>query len=515
MLSTRLLQARLKRDDGMTIVEVVVASFILFIIMTAVLSLLGQTLAMSDQATRMNVRTNAINTYVEWVRSLPYDQVSMTGGSIETTVVVTDEYTVTIDPFLENGASASLKNLYLTITVQRADGLSETFETMVVIRDRDQHLTDATRSPTTDPVIAFISPSPPDGTVIWFEDGGSWWRDAGGVTRPVQLAVRTSLYTDRTAQSVWIQTVQNWLLKNVYGDVAAWSEPTWEISPTFSWDLAQKDDIGEYRLTAAEDGEIGVKAYITDSADASNWDLRVYLVDTYAPGEVALLYPEIPEDTRRVEHSSAGSAGGTLTWGLTMDGGTAADHYEVEIYRQGLTQITYESFFDWDKLSPAEIDGVSMLVPTDVPFARCVARVRAESPRQLSGPWTDLAGPFVTRPTLAGSTYYVDYQNVNLWTVTPYLTASLPQFPYESVSYSWYLAGSDTPMATTTQNQYTGPAFAVKPNAKPPVPAPAYYARVTVRPTGATEDVVLYSETVYTTSAATQDGTLTFDEGTW
>jgi type II secretory pathway pseudopilin PulG len=219
------------RDDGMTLLEVVVAAAILFIIMTAVLGLVGRTMQMGAQAKEINVSNNAVNSYVEWVRSLPFDQVVQSGGSIETTVVVNDEYTITIVPTVEDGENDSLRNLTLDVTVLRSDGFSETFQTSVVVRDRDQHLTDAARSPSTDPTIVYMSPSPPDGTVVWFEAGGSWWKDATNTKRPLQFQVKVKASTGRTLALVMLQGQESWLLQDVADLHASWSEPTWTLSP--------------------------------------------------------------------------------------------------------------------------------------------------------------------------------------------------------------------------------------------------------------------------------------------
>ncbi|MHB1477459.1 MAG: type IV pilus modification PilV family protein, partial [Coriobacteriia bacterium] len=128
------------RDEGMTLVEVVVAFAILFIIMTALLGLVGQTISMGSQATAMNVGTNAVNAYVERVRSLPFDDVF----SVEATTVVTDDYAVTIVPAsVVLGASDSLADMELEVTIRRGGEVVKAFSTTVVIRDRDQHLTDA------------------------------------------------------------------------------------------------------------------------------------------------------------------------------------------------------------------------------------------------------------------------------------------------------------------------------------------------------------------------------------
>src|SRR5512135_2825737 len=101
---------RLRTDDaGMTVVEVVVASFILFFVLTAVLGLVGATTRTSISAKQRTAMTNAVSSYIEYVRSLPFDQVALTNGSpsgrVEPTVVKRDgAFTITITNTLAAGA---------------------------------------------------------------------------------------------------------------------------------------------------------------------------------------------------------------------------------------------------------------------------------------------------------------------------------------------------------------------------------------------------------------------------
>src|SRR5512139_635268 len=65
-------------DSGMSVVEVVVASFILFFVLTAVLGLIGATTKSSISARQRTAMTNAVSSYIEHVRALPFDQVALT-----------------------------------------------------------------------------------------------------------------------------------------------------------------------------------------------------------------------------------------------------------------------------------------------------------------------------------------------------------------------------------------------------------------------------------------------------
>jgi len=524
----------LRRDEGMTIVEVVVASAILFIIMTAVLGLVGQTISMGDQATRMNVGTNALNAYVEWVRSLPFDQVE----SVETTVVVTDEYTVTIVPTV-TGESENLRDMYLVVTLERAGVVADTFDTMVIIRNRDQTLTDSERSATTDPKVYFESPTPPDGAILYLDDmNNSHWIDPtdGSDHAPIQFGLRTWVSPGRTMEYVRIQTVDLTTLQNVSDEFAMWEQPDWSVLPTpFSWDLASQDASGVALFTI--DGHIEVEVYALDDAEADAVrPRRFYLLDNDPPSQIGVGSEEIYDnpDADRFWRDPAGSMGGTLKWLLTMDGTIQSDHYELEILKVGWNgALTGTDRLVTTSVNVVETKDLSMVVPAEGEFVfnRFIARVRAESPREnwategsdeFSGPWEDL-GPwpdlttmFYTRPTIAGGRYNaVLAANKKSWTIQPELTASVPQFPYASAPiYEWHRVqgATDTVVQSTASNVYKPTAtYTVAEGAV----APSYYAIVKVDPwDGASTTYQFRSETV-ASAWPTANGWVTFPAGTW
>lgn len=531
------------RDDaGMTLVEVMVSAVILFIIATAVLGLVGRNISMGQQAVSTTAATNALNGYVEWVRSLPFEQVDSATGSVETTVVVTGGYEITIVPTVEDGDTESLRNLYLDVVVRRGADVVSQYQTMAVIRNRDQYMTD--RSPTTDPKITFISPSPPDGAVIFFEDGLTRWLDADGGEHPLEFSLRASATEGRTLRLVYLRGRDAFQLRDIYDVPGMWSDPTWTISPSFLWDLDQADS--EDVLNVADDGEVDIWAWAEDSEDARGADMRVYLVDRVPPPRMAPLDGIEDDDgdgvvddldephEERIRHVTGGSAGGSLMWALTLDGHTGADRYEVQLYRQGATQETYGSVLDWVLAATHVTPDLSLDMSDAPPFSRYFARVRAQSPRArlvpsseeaFSGPFTTvdelIGGSFVTRPTLAGSTYTVsgvNNANDKQWAVTPTLVATAPQFPHTSVAYTWIRvdsAGVETNLATTPVNTYTPKsAFDVDLRENSRVDPPGYRVRVTVTPTNGTPETVV-SDTVTVPSADAANGTFAFPQGVW
>ncbi|MDZ4655513.1 MAG: hypothetical protein U1F44_06525 [Coriobacteriia bacterium] len=484
----------------MTLIEVVVAASILFIIMTGVLGLLGRTMMMGAEAKQINVTNNAVSSYIEWARSLPF----VTVASIEATTVVNEEYTVTIEPTVQDGDNAALKNVYLSVTTTRVDGFSKVSNLMVVIRDRDQHLTAATRSPGTDPKIRFVSPTPPDGTAVWLAgDGVSYWRDSGGTEHQLTLQLETSAVSPRTVDEVSIWCDDAFTLEDMLGTSAIWPTPSWTTLPTsFAWNLNQLDVEGAPRV---DEGLRSVAVYVRDSAGVKVYDLRQYVVDNRAP-DVA---------PSPLTYASPGSMSGALTWDPVLDGTSWAYGYEVELRRHDAGQITPDPLVTWTLVSGYSGSATTFDVPA-APFTQYVAQVRAYSPLGHQTDWTAIA-PFVTRPLLTGSYAVVKTTTGNSkgWTVTPTLSVTPPAFPtWEgSTSYAWY-AGT-TVVSTSTANTYTPPVVTAGDPKTNPFPTSTYSVKVTTQPKGdgVASTIVITSNAV--TTVEHDSGTYTFGEGTW
>jgi len=509
---------RIRDDEGMTLIEIVVAAVILFIILTGVLSLLTQTTMMSAQAKGINVANNTVNSYVEWVRSLDFAEVDLSAessaGVLADYSVAAEGYTVGIVPSVTMGENGALKNVHLQVTITRADGASEAFETTVIIRDQEQYITVAQRDPLTDPVVGFVSPTPPEGAVLWETS----WLD-GAETSPIQIAATATASEGRTISTASIWVDDQWKLKDSFGNLAEWivGEETWTLSPYFAWDTLQIDegvdaDGNPYSVAQVPDGLRTVFCYVRDSADIAVYASRQFVVDNEAPPAPV-----------SVTHVAGTSMAGTLGWSQVYDGTTSAYGYRLQLARQGDT-ATIDAFpFDdgsgW--LTEQTDFTVTSVPPGDVPLARYFARVRAFSPRPLWSDYTDMTAPFVTRPMLGGT--YTVTRAQKSWTITPNLTTTLPTFPVSgTVSYKWYRVSgtTETLLATTTTPSYAVPAIlkSTHPANATTANYPVYYFRlkVVLTPAGYAggETLELTSNTVSTPYVA-DNGTFGFTEGTW
>lgn len=436
------LMKRLSADDGLGMLEIVVSAVIFFFVLTAVLGLLGTTTQMSLAAKQRAVMTNAINAYIERVSAMPFSQVALVsdGGAlaaVETQTV--GEYVVVIRPTvsipttLTSPTNPNLKRLRLAVTVTRGTASPISYTTEVLIRDRDQFLTQAVSNPQTDPTIAFTSSTPPEGTVVW----GSQY--AGGA---LTIGAVAEASTGRTVSSVVLWCDDRSVLQDTMGNLGSWVNIDQQsfTTPSFIWNTLQTDDLGNRVIV---DGYRTVSAYVLDSGGVSKYTVRHYLVDNDPP--------PLP-DTSTVEARTATES--YLAWGTVMDGTTPADHYRVECYKQAASSDTwaFASFVGGTNTYRS----TSGTVPTD-PFSRYYMRMQAHSARNLHlDQWYYHPQAWVSRPLLTATS------SGNGANITITLTWSGPQFPYQASSLSYQLFRGSSPTSLSFYKDVTGNTFSEK-----------------------------------------------------
>lgn len=497
------MRRRFAPDDGMTLVEVVIASAILFFIMTAILGLVGRTTLMSVQAKQMNAVNNAINSYVEWARVRPFAELD----SLEATTFAAGEYTVSIVPHAEPTANQYLKDLWLGVTVTAPNGFMRVVNTMVIIHDRTQYMTQAEQSALTDPTIVILAASPPNGTPIWVDGSASYWKDGSGITRPVTLSARATATEGRTIEEVFFTAnTDTTILQDVFGNTAEWLNPTWTNTPIFNVDLKQGGG------TVFVEGERTVYAFVRDSAGVIRQSTRTWVVDNVAP--------EKPPWPVQLEDNGPGAR--LVFWPLVMDGTHPAYQYETSTRRQPLEPVA--GWADWPLVGGYKGPATGYLLNT-TPMSRYLANSRALSPRGLAT--AGGAGTYlVTRPLITG-TYAVVRRGSTPkgWDVTATLAATPPSFESTGTTYQWYendvLIGTtkaaDSP---TTAHTFIAPKVSVEgdPTAAN-FPARTYTVKVTTKPLGLPSNTanapVTHTSNAVTTVAPAASGTFTFTGGTW
>ncbi len=487
-------------DAGLSMIEIVAAAVIFFVVLTGVLGLLGVTTQMSLQAKQRTVLVNALNTYVERVKSLPFEQVDLVGNgegvlpAEETTTVggftVTLRPQVSIPTTLTPASNPQLKRVRVAIEVRRGTAAPITYTTEVLVRDRDQFLTQGTGDP--EPTIRFTASTPPEGTVVW----GS--QHAGGA---LIVGVDTIAGTGRLISSVVMWCDDQWILKNTADVRATWAQidqETW-TTPSFVWDTLQTENMlqpdGSYAdVEVIPDGYRTVSGYVMDSAGTSKYVSRHFLVDN--------LVPATPGSTTCTATTNVASA---VSWGQVMDGTTPAYAYHIHVEKQAPSSDT------WSIVQHIDTQSTSVQATT-ASFSRYRAQVRrAISPRGLNSP----SGPYtvwVSRPLLTGG--YTITKSGNKYTVSVVTSVTPPAFPVTgTTTYRWMRTGSGVAdRVWETTNPSATDSFTYTQQA----PAQAqYHCTVLFTPYGygANGQESIVSNRVGPTS--TQAGTFAFSEGAW
>lgn len=446
----------LRSDDGMTLVEVLIAALIMFVILSGILVLVTTSTLMGTQATQKNLLTNAVNSYVEWAAALPFKQVDLLGtgeGILVPKTVSENGYTIVITPSVAPvSGNTALKSLSLHLVMTDGAGNEHVYDTTVSIRDRSQFLTQAKKDSALAPDVSFGPLTPPDRSVVW----GT--RAQGDV--PLYLDVVATPKSGRLISSVAV-TFDGVVCENAETPpkLASWTwSPglaTWSSGMEFVWNTNQQiltfEEDGVTPATpvdAVSDGWRTLKAYATDDGGLEDNERRYFLVDNYPPAMV---------DETSVTIAPVAATAATVNWKTVMDGGEGADSYLLEWVRQtaGYT-LTTEPFGYWTEVGThhradcMDYDGGTPLSQalTLEPFSRYAMRIRAQSPsvvRAADQPATSLNSGwaqkvFVTRPLVTG-TYTISRPDKNTYRVASSLSLSTPAFPVaETPQYAWYRA---------------------------------------------------------------------------
>jgi len=447
---------RLHDDEGMTLVEILVASVIMFIILTAVLGLVAQTTAMGMQAKRKTMLTNAVSAYVERAQGLPFEQVGVAGvdtsGTLDPAYVEDEgEFTITIEPVVSAGPNADVKMLHVDVTLADGRG-TETMATDVAIRNRAQYLSQAKSNPGLDPVVSFTLPTPPEGAVAYDD----YWLQ-GTTPRSLVLGLEASASDGRTIESVQVWCDDQWILKGALGSRAQWTvgTQTWSDN-SFRWNTRQTEPVVQPDSTTVEteiipDGLRTLSTYALDSEGVSVYAVRHVLVDNQPPAA-----PGVPVPAAR------SSVLTDLSWPAAWDGTTPAHRYRLSTWRIRRDDETpYGMFAYWVPVTLGDptSSAPAYALPTSA-FSRYWVGVRAESPRDLSSAYTAVAGPFTSRPLLTGTSSVTSRVSGKrtYYKTTAALVVTPPNFMVHAgptYTWTWTYSGGGTGTATTTVPTYS------------------------------------------------------------
>lgn len=438
---------RLSRDDGMGILEVMIAATILFIVLTGVLGLILQSTNMGLQSKRTVMLSNAVSSYVERVQAMTFAKVDLLGvgdGELSVETITVGGFTVVIVPeeVVADSGVSGLKMLTITATMSRGDEEIQALTTSVVIRDKDKFLTEGLNPP----VVSWGLGMPAVDEVVWGTQKAS-----GG---SLYIMANIKAVEGKTLKSVSI-SADGALLQNTnvppdeaYWEWSAGEQPEqWSVT-NFLWNTAQERP-GETTGTlvpAIPDGRRTILIIAVDSAGADRSVSYTLTVDNHPPGA-----PSGPP--------VAAAAGPLLTrfsWGTASDGTDLARGYQLFVRQQAIGGT-------WGAPATHTATEASKDVVTAA-FSRYWAEAGAVGPppnSRVSETQTAMTGSWITPPRASGTATVT--RAGQTYTTQVNLAASTPQFPVVGTpQYVWEYAPSDvgpwTEFATgpTATNTVTG-----------------------------------------------------------
>ncbi len=423
---------RVSRDDGMTILEVMIAAAILFIVVTAVLGLVSQTMSIGMQSKEKTVFNNAVNSYVERVQAMDFDNVVIGTdpgqlASVETTAI--GDYIVTITPTITAGATSDLKTLQITASITWGDQNEQTMSTDIVIRDKSSFLTQGITGPAVNWTTALM---PAEGEVVWDST-----KATGGV---LWIAAEAAATGGATITRVAITADNGWALQSTGGEDAVWDfegdecEETWSLT-NFAWNTRQEGIIDAETLEEGPvipDGLRTITIDVTDSAGGRTERTYTFVVDNNPPASPGIPYMEII------------ASGPTLTWSPSSDGNDPAPFYYLNLQKRATTG----SYNYYLPVSAGEI--AATRVPLQ-PFTRYYATVKAIgiAPNERESATVPMTISVITPPRASG-TWAMGTGNSS---GKASMTVSAPDFYVRTneytTTYAWYSSSSRTGPWTT------------------------------------------------------------------
>ena len=413
----------------MTVIEFVMASFILFFVLTAILGLIGATTKTSVIAKQRAAMTNAVSSYIDYARGLPFYAVELrsvsASGAIDSTVTTaTAGFTVTLTNTVRL-ASDGTKELRVNAVCTAVGYPTMTTSAFAAIRDRSTGLT--TVAPTAGPRIWFGTLTPPQGSVV----------HDSNVDGLGALYIDADAECDEGELSVLEFVAEGHRLRNGAdgsADEAYWVPGATTYYKSFLWNTRQVESTSTD--PAIQDGWRIVRIEAVDSLGRHAQKERRFLVDNHAPAD--------PGEPRAMANGWK-DAMVLLNWDAAYDGTDPAYRYTLQTYRDhaGASDLA-----EWTSAGTFTLTQPAHTLATSA-FSRYYARVQAASPRGLPSNWVSASAPFYSRPLCSGSssctvTGKLDATASN---VAVQLACTPPTFWVSSITYDLYRGTSPATLA--------------------------------------------------------------------
>lgn len=428
----------LSSDEGMTLVEILVAVTILFIVVTAMLPMLFQTTMMASQAKAQAAITNAVSSYIEDIRALPYDEIAIVGtepgASVEPTrATAVDGYTVLMqasidwvdDPDLFG--TQNYKELTVDATATAAGKPSLTYTTSTFIWGSGES------GSASIPLVMFTGSSPEGQEVVY-----------GSV---VLVGGHAEAISSGAQIAKLVLKVDSEYLPDASGSFAEFAPLETPTEQTWLWDTTAAsmvvDEEGSPVLDAeghvqyryfSPDGRRVLKVQAWDTLGLTNYVTRVVVVDNYAPSP-----------TSSANLAASQSTALTAAWDEAMDGTDPAAGYNIRL-RKASTSASDPSSWVY---TTTEVGAVTNAALAGTPFSRYFVQVQSESPRGLidEDAWVD-SSIVITRPELTGTTRQVVTKSGSSYHISATVTANVSDPTFATTGAVTYDLWRSTSLAT-------------------------------------------------------------------
>jgi len=408
----RKLRGGFRSDQGFSVLEVVLAAFIMFFVLTAILGLVATTTRMGLSARQRTAMTNAVSSHLEHMRSIDFDDLHLTpDGTIDAeTVVNVDGFTITIITDISDGTGRT-REVDITATAV-GEGFSPMTSTQsVVIYDSESGV--VTMYQAVGPEVVFLSPTPASDAVVY----GS--QVLGATYQPLYISVQATAEEDESVVADLKMYCSDSLLRDgatIFANYASWQPGTHSVSQSFRWNTLQVGDDGEETI---EDGWRVVRVLATDESGTQGMAERRFYVDNYGPGDPgtpsAMIYSDV--QTR-------------VSWAYAMDGTDYAPFYVV----------------NWAQIDSSGALGTANTVSgltTNVfmhatqPFSRYTASVASSNRRGAVSSYFEIPTPYVSRTAAHGQSAlsYSGSGGRRQANTTVSLTVDEPTFAVSSIRY--------------------------------------------------------------------------------
>lgn len=451
-------RAVLSREDGMNVFEVVFAALIMFVVLTAVLGLVATTQQFGVTSKQRNFISNTIASRMEYVRSLPFDQVGVAGSTISGVLQPTESFSkggFTVDvAYQVNAGDAGTKEVRISVSCGAPGQRTISSTAFSVVRDRNLDVSGYAGLQVL-PKLNFVGVTPPKRSIVY---DNLVWSPAGS------LDIEVEAFPAKVGQKV--MSLELYLVREGAGSVILLKSGTTLLSPkakwewpegvasarqTFRWHTKQVDpDPDGNPVPSVAEGWQTIRARAIDSEGRIGTKDYVFFVDNDPPGIAG---------TPSIQTLSGDQARGN--WTAAYD----ATHYEVRLYRQRAdgTAGDYTDIGSWDASATVTIEQLSHAFAS-VPFSRYVATVLARTQRH-SAAAASVSAPTVTTPRLSG-TYSVRLEGslaLRRAITTAAVSIGPPMFPVTGVvtyrffhrhpvqtAGNWVLSGTVTAPGNTT-----------------------------------------------------------------